>query len=85
MRQMQLSNDHQCEGKCSACGSERLDYGETDVQGEFTQQEWTCLDCGAEGREFYDLTYAGTARYIDESEVTDDNTIPAISRRRGTD
>jgi len=45
---------------CPACGSANIEYGSMEHQTGSVYYPMTCLDCGAQAREFYDLNYTGT-------------------------
>ena len=49
-----------CHGKCPKCGSENLEWGNTELYSESLGYEFTCNDCGCEATEWYDLTYSET-------------------------
>ena len=54
-----------CQGKCPKCGSENLEWGNTEIDGEGLGYEFECNDCGCQGTEWYSLTYVET---IDNAE-----------------
>lgn len=47
-------------GKCSVCGSENIEYGYSEPDGESLFYEVTCKDCHATGKEWYNLQYVET-------------------------
>jgi predicted nucleic-acid-binding Zn-ribbon protein len=47
-------------GKCPKCGSENLEWGNTEIDGEGLGYEFECNDCGCQGTEWYNLTYVET-------------------------
>lgn len=47
-------------GECGKCKSVNLDYGDLESEGESIYYEFECEDCGAKGREYYDLEYSKT-------------------------
>lgn len=49
-------------GVCPVCKKDgQLDYGDMDLSsGNSIGYEFTCDNCGAEGIEWYDLTYSET-------------------------
>lgn len=49
------SND---QGVCPLCGSFALDYDSPTIDGEVVDYSWTCENCGATGKESYDLIFA---------------------------
>lgn len=49
-----------CLGHCPKCGSDNLEYGNTELSGESIAYEFECRECGCEGEEWYNLTYAET-------------------------
>lgn len=54
-----------CLGMCPKCGSDNLEYGNTELEGNYLGYEFECRQCGCEGTEWYKLVY--------EETVTDDN------------
>ena len=42
---------------CPTCGSE-VEYGRGQVDGNDYVYKWTCEECGAYGREYYDMTFS---------------------------
>lgn len=46
-------------GICPICGSGALVYEASGPQGEGYFYDWHCLDCDAQGKEWYDLVFAG--------------------------
>lgn len=44
-------------GQCPKCGSENLKYGTWDLEGESGYYQFTCDDCGTNGKEWYYLEY----------------------------
>ena len=49
-----------CQGRCPVCGSDDLEWGNTELEGESLGYEFECNDCGAESTEWYELTYIET-------------------------
>jgi len=47
------------DGVCPKCGKTSLDYGNTEIDGEYIFYEWTCADCGADGRSDYKMVFEG--------------------------
>lgn len=47
-------------GRCHKCGSDNLEYGDTNLNGESMGYEFECRDCHAEGIEWYNLHYVET-------------------------
>lgn len=51
----------QCEaqsaGICPVCGSNDLEYGDSDIQDESYIYDWTCPACGNSGKECYTLVF----------------------------
>lgn len=52
------------EGKCPKCGRYNLDYDALEIGDNAVYYPWTCPDCGASGKEWYELTFC-------EQEITD--------------
>lgn len=38
---------------CPKCGSDNIDYGQFDSDGEYAWQEMTCSDCGYQMNDVY--------------------------------
>ncbi len=49
-----------CEGACGCCGSLNLEFGTIEIVDDSIYYPFTCLDCGADGKEWYDLKYSET-------------------------
>lgn len=49
-----------CQGDCPKCGSDNLEYGNTELDGETLGYEFECRECGCQGIEWYDLEYSET-------------------------
>lgn len=49
-----------CQGKCPKCGSENLEWGNQENDGEMLGYEFECNDCGTEGIDWYELNYVET-------------------------
>ncbi len=47
-------------GVCPKCKSEDLDYGNGYVEDESYYYEFTCNNCEASSKEWYNLTYSET-------------------------
>lgn len=46
------------ENRCPFCDGENLSWGNADVDENSYYYEYTCHDCGADGREWYDLVFS---------------------------
>lgn len=46
------------EGVCPECGSTNLEYGESGIKDTSYGYQWACDDCGAEGTEWYALSFS---------------------------
>ena len=46
-------------GKCPKCGSENLDYSDSDILDNGIDYNFTCNECGFSGKECYDLKFVG--------------------------
>ena len=55
-------------GHCPVCGSRNLEYGNTELDGEYLYYEFTCNDCGTESIERYSLEYSTTTAWIDDED-----------------
>lgn len=53
------------EGQCPKCENYNLNYGSIKIDGNSIYYPWTCEDCGATGKEWYDLEFS-------EQELDDD-------------
>ena len=51
-------------GECPVCGEQDLDYQELQPEDNMVCYPWHCDNCGAEGNEWYDLTFTG--HYVDK-------------------
>ncbi|GFH41418.1 hypothetical protein [Pseudolactococcus insecticola] len=47
------------QAKCPACGSENVEYGSIEFNGEGATYEVSCEDCNINFMEWYDLVFAG--------------------------
>jgi hypothetical protein len=54
-----------CRGKCAKCGSEHLEYEETEFNGDEVYFNFKCSECGCSGSEAYKLNYISTITYVD--------------------
>lgn len=45
-------------GVCPLCNSDNLDYDVMEVVDTGVEYPWTCNDCGAEGTEFYNISFS---------------------------
>lgn len=54
------------EGKCPKCGCNNLDYGVLEIGDNSVYYPWNCPDCGASGKEWYDLVFSGQEYEIKE-------------------
>ena len=48
------------QGKCPKCGSDDVDYGDSNIDGETISYELTCNKCGCQAEEYYNLNYSET-------------------------
>ena len=48
------------EGICPKCGSENLDYQDSEEKDEYLVYEFECEKCGATGKEWYTVSYLET-------------------------
>ena len=46
------------EGQCPKCKNWNLDYDEMEIEGNSIYYPWTCEDCGASGKEWYNLEFS---------------------------
>ena len=47
-------------GICSCCGSDSVEYGQTELDSNSLGYHITCNDCLAKGIEWYDVIYSET-------------------------
>ena len=47
-------------GSCAKCGSENIDYGASELEGEDMYYPYDCKDCNSSGKEWYHLDYIET-------------------------
>ena len=47
------------QGRCAKCGSDNVDYGSSELDGEGIYYEMACVDCGVDMHEYYSLTFEG--------------------------
>lgn len=63
-------------GTCPVCNQDSaLEYAEIEFDGDMCWFPWRCKECGAEGEEWYILTFTGHNVYNEEGdciEITDD-------------
>lgn len=45
------------EGKCPRCGKYDLNYEALEMGDNAVYYPWTCTNCGASGKEWYELTF----------------------------
>lgn len=48
------------QGKCGKCNSFNLNYGKIEIEGSQVYYPYNCIDCKAEGKEWYLLKYIET-------------------------
>ena len=53
-------------GICGKCGSEDIDYGGSEIVDDSLSYLFHCNKCGADGTEWYDLTYSETIMEEDD-------------------
>lgn len=60
-------------GACPVCGEHNLDYGASEFEGDMMYFPWTCGNCGMNGEEWYDTTFAGHNLNLEDGnfEVSD--------------
>ena len=62
-------------GNCPICNQDcSLDYAEVQFDGDMCWLPWRCRECGAEGEEWYNLTFTGHNVFDKEGnniEITD--------------
>ena len=70
------------QGHCPKCGSDDINYGESELSGESIYYEADCNECGSMLHEWYDLKFSGfdlmkeegggippEVKYFDEGEM----------------
>lgn len=45
-------------GKCPSCQCDELAYGDSGIQDGGYAYDWTCVECGATGTEWFDLVFS---------------------------
>ena len=53
---------------CPKCGSHNLHWGTYEVDGDYLNYDYTCVACGLEGKEFYNLSFDGHNFYDKEKQ-----------------
>ena len=48
----------QSQGNCPKCGSDELEYGSTEIEGDSLGYEFTCSKCGIQGVEWYYVIFS---------------------------
>jgi len=61
-----MKTKQNCQGKCTFCDKENLDYKAIVLQDDFVYFPFTCDDCGTEGREYYAIQYSETDYFYTE-------------------
>lgn len=49
-----------CEGRCPKCGSSKLEWYDSGIEGGSYYGAFECKSCGCQGKEWYDLVYSET-------------------------
>ncbi len=49
---------HNEAGVCPLCGKAALEYGNPGIQDESYFYSWSCANCGASGKEWYNLVFS---------------------------
>lgn len=47
------------QGYCPVCNSSQLNYGSVELEWDMMYYPWECADCGAEGEEWYNVSFNG--------------------------
>jgi len=55
-------------GKCPKCGSSNLDYSPVEFNGNNCSFDYTCEECGTEGKEWYYLEFVGHSFYDNDKD-----------------
>ena len=55
-------------GRCSVCGSDMVEYGSSEHDGDSIGYEISCSSCGAQGMEWYDVVYSETIMHPKEDD-----------------
>ena len=50
-------------GLCANCGSEHIEYGDSNLHEEMLAYDYTCETCGETGKEWYKLEYIESIKY----------------------
>ncbi len=57
-------------GNCGCCGSDQLSYGALEIgDGNMVYYPFECEECGAQGKEWYELSYNCTEMSDTKVEV----------------
>lgn len=63
-------------GTCPMCNGSMLSYDSIEVEDDMlANYKWSCLDCGCEGEEWYELNFIGHNIIVDNGdniEITED-------------
>jgi predicted nucleic-acid-binding Zn-ribbon protein len=46
-------------GHCPKCGNDEIEYGSSEIEGDYVEYEWECKKCGSEGVEFGAISFDG--------------------------
>ena len=52
---------------CSVCGSDNVEHSNQEIDGDNVGYDIRCLDCGAYGKEWYQLVYHETIMFEKET------------------
>jgi len=50
-------------GKCVNCNSINIDYEGCEMVDDMISYEYSCNDCGSNGKEWYEITYVESIEY----------------------
>jgi len=73
----EYKNNFDLQGQCPNCGSDGIEYGETELEGEDICYRFSCPVCGATGGEWYflefsEITVDGEEEPVDLADLEED-------------
>lgn len=63
---MTRTRNSEVEGVCANCHSDDISYGILDMQDEQVFHSYLCLNCGKDGKEFYNIEFVENISYIEK-------------------
>ena len=65
-------------GVCPLCGKASLEYGNSGIQDENYFYSWSCANCGASGKEWYNLVFSEHIEMWAEARRSGTRGVPSI-------